>query len=157
VAKTVGKGKSYSLRGRISAEPEADLVDSSSDDPGDEDMDDARDDDFEDDDFEDDTADEPSSRSEVLAPSDIPVELHRVEGRPRAPIAFPEWVMANPVTRYAAESFNELWSNTTWPTMRAAWNFTLIVIVMAAFVGIILGVADLGLTQLLTAFLRLGK
>ena len=86
MAKTVGKGKSYSLRGRISAEPEADLVDSSSDNPGDEDMDDARDDDFEDSDFEDDTADEPSSRSEVLAPSDIPVELHRVEGRPRAPI-----------------------------------------------------------------------
>jgi preprotein translocase SecE subunit len=152
VAKTVGKGKSSSLRERILAEPEADLVDSSSDDPGDEDMEDARDDDF-----EDDTGDEPSSRGEALVPSDIPVELHRVEGRPRAPIPFPEWVMANPVTRYAAESFNELWSNTTWPTMRVAWNFTLIVLAMAAFVGIILGIADLGLTQLLTAFLHLGK
>ena len=151
MAKTVGKGKSSSLRGRISAEPEADLVDSSSDDPGDEDMEDARGDDF-----EDDTGDVPSPRGEALVPSDIPVELHRVEGRPRSPIPFPEWVMANPVTRYAAESFNELWSNTTWPTMREAWNFTLIVIVMAAVVGVIMGIADLGLTQLLTLFLHLG-
>jgi preprotein translocase SecE subunit len=152
VAKTVGKGKSPSFRGRISAEPEADLVDSSSDDPRDEERDDARDDDF-----EDETGDESRTRGEVLAPSDIPVELHRVEGRPRSPIPFPEWVMANAVTRYVAESINELWTNTTWPTMRAAWNFTLIVIVMSAVVGLILGIADLGLTQLLTAFLRLGK
>jgi preprotein translocase SecE subunit len=153
VAKTVGKGKSSNLRGRISAEPEADLVDSSSDDPRDDERDDARDDDF-----EDDAGDEPSPRGAVLAPSDIPVELHRVEGRPRTlPFRFPEWVMANPVTRYAAEAIIELYQNTTWPTMRAAWNFTLIVLVMAAFIGVILGIADLGLTQLLTLFLHLGK
>jgi preprotein translocase subunit SecE len=153
VAKTVGKGKSSSLRGRFSAEPEADLVDSSSEDPRDEEWDDA-----EDDDYEDDAGDEPSSRGAVLAPSDIPVELHRIEGRPRTlPFPIPAWVMANPVTRYAAESFNELWVNTTWPTWRAGWNFTLIVLVMAATVGIILGIADFGLTQLLTLFLHLGK
>jgi preprotein translocase SecE subunit len=65
--------------------------------------------------------------------------------------------MGNAVTRYAAESANELWTNTTWPTWREAWNFTLIVLVMAAVVAVILGIADLGLTQLLTTFLRLGK
>jgi len=155
VAKTVGKGKSSNLRGRISAEPEADLVDSSSDDLRDEERAMAEE---QDDDFEDGTGDEPSPRSEALAPSDIPVELHRVEGRPRTlPFRFPEWVMANAVTRYAAESIIELYQNTTWPTWREGWNFTLIVLVMAAFVALVLGIADLGLTQLLTAFLHLGK
>jgi preprotein translocase SecE subunit len=155
VAKTVGKGKSSSLRGRISAKPESDLVDSSSDDLRDEEQAMAEE---RDDDFEDDTGDEPSPRDAALTPSDIPVELHRVEGRPRTlPFRFPEWVMANPVTRYAAESIIELYQNTTWPTWREAWNFTMIVLVMAAFVGLILGIADLGLTQLLTAFLRIGK
>ena len=48
---------------------------------------------------------------------------------------FPEWMMGNAVTRYAAESFVELYSNTTWPTWREAWNFTLIVLAMAAVVG----------------------
>ena len=46
MAKTVGKGKGSSLRGRVSAEPEADLVDSSSDEPRDEEQDVAEDDEF---------------------------------------------------------------------------------------------------------------
>jgi preprotein translocase SecE subunit len=151
VAKTVGKGKGSSLHARISAEPETDLVDSSGSEPQDEERADARDDDF-----EADTGDEMSSGGEVLAPSDIPVELHRVEGRPRT-VHIPEVLMGNAVTRYAAESFVELYTNTTWPTWRAAWNFTLIVIVMSAVVGIILGIADLGLVHVLTWFVGLGK
>jgi preprotein translocase SecE subunit len=151
VAKTVGKGKSYSLRGRLSAEPEADLVDSSGDEPRDEEEDVA-----EDDEFEAETGDRMRSGSAVLAPSDIPAELHRIEGRPRT-VHIPEWMMGNFFTRYAAESFVELYTNTTWPTWREAWNFTLIVLVMSAVVGVILGVADLGLTQVLTWFVGLGK
>ena len=151
MAKTVGKGKGSSLRGRISAEPEADLVDSSGDEPRDDEQDVA-----EDDEFEAEAGDGMRSGNAVLAPSDIPAELHRIEGRPRT-VHIPEWMMGNAVTRYAAESFVELYSNTTWPTWREAWNFTLIVLAMAAVVGVILGVADLGLTQLLTWFVSLGK
>ena len=151
MAKTVGKGKSSSLRGRTSAEPETDLVDSSSDEPREDEQDVA-----EDDELEDETGDGIEVGQRLLAPSDIPAELHRVEGRPRT-VHIPEWIMGNVITRYAAESIVELCTNTTWPTWREAWNFTLIVLVMAAIVGVILGVADLGLTQVLTWFLGLGK
>lgn len=151
MAKTVGKGKGSSLRARISAEPETDLVDSSSDEPRDEEL--AMPDD---DELEADTGDEIPAGGAVLAPSDIPSELHRIEGRPRS-VHIPEWMMGNAVTRYAAESFVELYSNTTWPTWREAWNFTLIVIVISTVVAIILGIADLGLVQVLTWFVGLGK
>jgi len=120
VAKTVGKGKSSSLRGRTSAEPETDLVDSSGDEPRDDEQDVAEDDEF---------------------------EAETGNGMRSG----------NAVTRYAAESFVELYSNTTWPTWREAWNFTLIVLVMAAVVAVILGIADLGLTRVLTWFVGLGK
>jgi preprotein translocase SecE subunit len=153
VAKTVGKGKGSGLRGRVSAEPEAELVDSSNEDlqaeeyvapMEDEALDGADDDSI-------------VPRGGDLAPrSDIPSEVRRIEGRPRS-VHIPEWMMGNVVTRYAAESFVELYSNTTWPTWRAAWNFTLIVIVMSAVVAIILGIADLGLVQVLTWFVGLGK
>jgi preprotein translocase SecE subunit len=151
VAKTVGKGKGSSLRARISAEPETDLVDSSSDEPRDEELAIP-----EDDELEADTGDEVPAGGAVLAPSDIPSELHRIEGRPRS-VHIPEWMMGNAVTRYAAESFVELYTNTTWPTWREAWNFTLIVIVISTVVAIILGIADLGLVQVLTWFVGLGK
>jgi preprotein translocase SecE subunit len=153
VAKTVGKGKGSSLRRRISAEPEAELVDSPSDDlQAEEDV--AP---MEDDEPLDDASHSVASGRGALAPrSDIPSEVRRIEGRPRT-VHIPAWMMGNAVTRYAAESFVELYSNTTWPTWRAAWNFTLIVIAMSTAIAIILGIADLGLTQVLTWFVGLGK
>lgn len=152
MAKTVGKGKGSGVRGRVSAEPEAELVDSSNEDlqaeeyvapMEDESLDDTNDDSI-------------APRRGDVARSDIPSEVRRIEGRPRS-VHIPEWMMGNVVTRYAAESFVELYSNTTWPTWREAWNFTLIVLVMSAAVAIILGIADLGLVQVLTWFVGLGK
>ncbi|MGO8950734.1 MAG: preprotein translocase subunit SecE [Ktedonobacterales bacterium] len=157
MAKTVGKGKGSTLRGRVSAEPETELVDSSSDEPRDEEL--VGDEEFmapEEDEPPEDTADEIGSGNSALVPSDIPAEIRHVEGRPRT-VHIPEWMMGNIVTRYAAESFVELYSNTTWPTWREAWNFTLIVIAMSTVIAIILGVADLGLAHVLTWFVGLGK
>jgi preprotein translocase SecE subunit len=151
VAKTIGRGKGSTLRGRVSAEPEAELVDSSSDESRDDELDVP-----EDDEPEDDAADEVDSGNAVLASSDIPSDIRHIEGRPRS-VHIPEWMMGNAVTRYAAESFVELYSNTTWPTWREAWNFTLIVIAMSTVIAIILGVADLGLVHVLNWFLGLGK
>jgi preprotein translocase SecE subunit len=152
VAKTIGKGKGSSFRRRVSAEPEAELVDSPSDDlQAEEDVA------LLDDEPLGDTSDSVASGRGAVAPrSDIPSEVRRIEGRPRS-VHIPEWMMGNIVTRYAAESFVELYSNTTWPTWRAAWNFTLIVIAMSTVIAIILGIADLGLTQVLTWFVGLGK
>ncbi len=61
----------------------------------------------------------------------------------------PAWTLGNPITRFIAESYIEL-RKTTWPTWNEAWNWTLIVIAMSAFVAIILAAADLGLTHLVT-------
>jgi preprotein translocase SecE subunit len=152
VAKTIGKGKGSSLRGRVSAEPEAETVDSSSDDTQDEELVASEDDEP----LADASDSIRSERGALTTRSDLPSEVHRVEGRPRS-VHIPEWMMRNAVTRYAAESFVELYSNTTWPTWREAWNFTLIVLVMSTAVAIILGIADLGLVQVLTWFVGLGK
>ncbi len=67
----------------------------------------------------------------------------------------PAWTLGNPVTRFIAESYIEL-RKVTWPTWNEAWNWTLIVIAMSAVVAIILAVADLGLTKLLTWVVGLG-
>ena len=64
----------------------------------------------------------------------------------------PAPLMANPVTRFMAESYLEL-RKVTWPTMNEAWNMTLIVIAMSAIVAVILGVADAGLVKALGWFL----
>ena len=151
MAKTVGKGKGSGVRGRVSAEPEAELVDSSNEDLQAEEYVAPMEDES-----PDHSTDSIASDRGALARSDIPTEVHRIEGRPRS-VHIPEWMMGNAVTRYAAESFVELYSNTTWPTWREAWNFTLIVIAMSVAVAIILGIADLGLVRVLTWFVGLGK
>jgi preprotein translocase SecE subunit len=56
-------------------------------------------------------------------------------------------LLANPVTRFPTESGLELWSKVTWPEPRYAWNMTLVVIGMSVFVAVVLGAADLGLSQ----------
>jgi len=66
----------------------------------------------------------------------------------------PEWAMANPLTRFIAESYLEL-RKVTWPTAQQAWSMTLIVIAMSATVAIILSAADLGLGRFLTWVLNI--
>ena len=151
MAKTAGKGKASGFRGPVSTEPETDLDDSSVDESAEEELLAP-----EDDESFSDTADELRSGSSVLAHTDMPSEIRHIEVRPRT-VHIPEWMMGNFFTRYAAESFVELYSNTTWPTWREAWNFTFIVIVMAIVIAVILGIADLGLTQVLNWFVHLGK
>ena len=63
--------------------------------------------------------------------------------------------MANPVTRRFAEAYLEL-LKVTWPTPREAWNMTLIVVAISAFVAMILGLADLGLQQALAWLISKG-
>ncbi|HEX6544353.1 MAG TPA: preprotein translocase subunit SecE [Ktedonobacterales bacterium] len=61
----------------------------------------------------------------------------------------PAWTLGNPITRFIAESYIEL-RKVTWPTWSEAWNWTLVVIAMSAVVALILAVADIGLSRLLT-------
>ncbi len=61
----------------------------------------------------------------------------------------PRRLMANPITRYLAEVYIEL-RKVTWPTWHDAWNMALVVVGMSLAVAIVLGVADIGLTRLVT-------
>lgn len=61
----------------------------------------------------------------------------------------PAWVMANPITRYIAESIFEL-MKVTWPDWRYAWNMTWVVVGVSVSVAILLGAADFGLNHLVT-------
>ena len=79
-----------------------------------------------------------------------------VSTRPTARgLTVPEPLMRTPITRFLAESYIEL-RKVTWPTRNEAWNLTLLVIAMSALVAIILGIADIGLTHLLTWIVGLG-
>lgn len=60
----------------------------------------------------------------------------------------PQWLMRNGFTRFLVESYLEL-LKVTWPRPDEAWNMTLIVVAMSAFVALVLGAADLGLQQAL--------
>ena len=66
----------------------------------------------------------------------------------------PEALMRNPVTRFLVESYLEL-LKVTWPRPDEAWQMTLIVIAMSAFVAILLGAADLGLQKALSFLVSL--
>ena len=70
--------------------------------------------------------------------------------------AVPQPLMGNPITRYLAESAIELRYNVTWPVPREAWNMTLIVIAMSAFVAALLGLADVALIRALDWVVSLG-
>src|SRR6266436_6260404 len=54
----------------------------------------------------------------------------------------------NRIVRFVRESYYELRYKVTWPTFQEARNMTLVVIALSAAVGIVLGIADLGLFQL---------
>ena len=72
-----------------------------------------------------------SNRREENAPSAIMVRLRSYR-----------------VVRFLLESYYELRHKVTWPTFREARNMTIVVILLSAAVGLILGIADLGLGQL---------
>jgi preprotein translocase subunit SecE len=104
--------------------------------------DDALDGDEEDSQAEDETVDEAASGGSeraVARPSN-----RAVAERTGAPA----WILGNPFTRYLYESYVEL-RKVTWPTRQQTWQLTLVVIAMSAFVAILLGLFDLGLTRLI--------
>jgi len=72
-----------------------------------------------------------SNRREDKAPSAIMVRLRSYR-----------------VVRFLLESYYELRHKVTWPTFREARNMTIVVVLLSAAVGLILGLADLGLGQL---------
>jgi len=55
---------------------------------------------------------------------------------------------SNRIVRFLLESYYELRYKVTWPTFEEARNMTVVVILLSAAVGVILGLADLGLSQL---------
>lgn len=116
-------------------------------------------------DAETDDADEPDAQERALARHDDGVDedlriTSTAFGAPAGAVGavarssaprwtIPAWAMANPFTRFLAESILEL-TKVTWPEARVARNMTLIVIGMSVFVAAVLGAADFGLTQFVT-------
>lgn len=63
----------------------------------------------------------------------------------------PSWFMRlrnSRIGRFAQEAYYELRHKVTWPTFVEARNMTIAVILLSAFVGAILVLADLGLSRL---------
>ena len=55
---------------------------------------------------------------------------------------------SNRIVRFLMESYYELRYKVTWPTVEEARNMTVVVILLSVAVGLILGLADLALSQL---------
>lgn len=106
------------------------------------------DDDIEDDDEPDDLAltDEELERANRRA---VAIRTHQAPAPTyqRGGIYVPEFLLANPITRWPTEAYIEL-RKAVWPTFTEARNMTIIVIVISALVALILGLADIGLTKL---------
>jgi preprotein translocase SecE subunit len=66
----------------------------------------------------------------------------------KAPSAIMVRLRSYRAVRFLLESYYELRHKVTWPTFREARNMTIVVILLSAAVGLILGLADLGLGQL---------
>lgn len=66
----------------------------------------------------------------------------------KAPSATMTRLRGNAIVRFLLEAYYELRHKVTWPTFREARNMTIVVILLSAAVGLILGLADLGLGQL---------
>jgi preprotein translocase subunit SecE len=143
VARTIGKDKVSAPRrgGKVDAEP---IGDRPEDEPRDADLVENDEDALDGDEEE---ADE-APRDEDLVVTGGAVTHTRPAPVARA-MTVPEPLMGNPFTRFVAESYIEL-RKVTWPTWSEAWNMTIVVIVVAALVAAILGLADAGLVQLLT-------
>jgi preprotein translocase SecE subunit len=96
--------------------------------------------------------DQEAAQAASRALAERPITTTGVTRRP----AVPQPLMGNPITRYLAESAIELRYNVTWPVPREAWNMTLIVIAMSAFVAALLGLSDVGLIRALDWVVNLG-
>jgi len=66
----------------------------------------------------------------------------------KAPSTTMTRLRSNAIVRFLLEAYYELRHKVTWPTFREARNMTIVVILLSAAVGLILGLADLGLGQL---------
>jgi preprotein translocase SecE subunit len=66
----------------------------------------------------------------------------------KAPSTIMTRLRSNAIVRFLLEAYYELRHKVTWPTFREARNMTIVVILLSAAVGLILGLADLGLGQL---------
>jgi len=66
----------------------------------------------------------------------------------KAPSATMTRLRGNAIVRFLLEAYYELRHKVTWPTFREARNMTIVVVLLSAAVGLILGLADLGLGQL---------
>ncbi len=55
---------------------------------------------------------------------------------------------SNRIVRFLLESYYELRYKVTWPTVEEARNMTVVVVLLSVAVGLILGLADLALSQL---------
>ena len=60
----------------------------------------------------------------------------------------------NPIVGYFRETAGEL-RKVTWPTWPEAWQLTYLVLLVMLFVGIVLGLTDLGATWLLDTLLSI--
>jgi preprotein translocase SecE subunit len=100
----------------------------------------------------DDADDGESAGRDLIVPAGGAVARRTSSTAISRPTGVPEPLLANPITRFMAESYLEL-RKVTWPTLNEAWNMTLIVLAMSAVVAIILGVADAGLIKALGWFL----
>jgi len=85
-----------------------------------------------------------NSRAVAIRTSQAPAPNYQ-----RGGIYVPEFLLANPITRWPTEAYIEL-RKAVWPTFTEARNMTIVVIVISALVALILGLADLGLTKLVT-------
>lgn len=82
------------------------------------------------------------------------------ESKPRTSTKGPtmmERVRANRFGRFVLEAYYELRHKVTWPTFEEARNMTIVVIGLSAVIGALLGLADLGLTQLFFLISGRGK
>src|SRR5579863_10099189 len=75
-----------------------------------------------------------------------PRETSRRENK--APSAALISLRNNRIVRFLLEAYYELRHKVTWPTLQDARNMTIIVILLSAVISAILGLADLGLSQL---------
>lgn len=151
MAKTIGKEKNSLARTRAGATAEGVSVDdTSTDEPRNEDMVVADETELNDPSIVEDEDDD----RELAFPASTSVA--RKTSGSRA-VTLPAWVSRYSAPRFVGESAIELWKNVTWPTRTEAWNMTLIVIAMSAFIAVILGVADLGLIHVLQWIVSLGS
>ncbi len=83
------------------------------------------------------------SESKVVA---RPRETSRRDSKAPSPMLVS--LRNNRIVRFMLESYYELRHKVTWPTLVEARNMTIIVILLSAVISAILGLADLGLSQL---------